>query len=88
MIERSHSGIIHMAQSVPDAVFFINPHMAHLNWQKKFQCRLPYISPVNIFCNSERLGLLIPVAHKIETFILNRGKVKFEIFVTKEVTPY
>ncbi len=90
MIEvcRSHPCIVHVTQSVPYPVFFINPHVAHLDGKEILQRRLPYISFKNVSRYPEWLGLLISVFYIIEAFLVDFGEIEFQVFVSQEITPH
>ena len=87
IVNRSHPGIIHVAQSVPDAVFLVHPHVAHLNGKEVLDGRLPDIPFKNIIGNSERLRLFIAVLNIIQSLTCYFRKIKFQILVSQEGPP-
>ena len=52
---RSHPCVIMMAQSVPDPVFFLHPHVTHLNREEILKHRLPDAPVINIPADPEQV---------------------------------
>ena len=87
-VHRSHTGIIHMTKVMPDTVFFVYPHMTHLDRQEVLQFRLPDATFINVFGNTEYRRNGFTVTNLIQTFFPDRRKVETEIVVPQEFTPF
>ena len=81
-------GVIIVAKTVPDTILLVDSHMTHLYGKKIFQYRLPYTPVIDVTGDSEDTGLGISVAYLIEAFFLGIRKIKPEIIVTKELSPF
>ncbi len=86
-VGRRHECIIHMTDVMPELVFFLHPHVAHLYRQKIVQRRLPNILVINIRGYAERFTLLLTQYQLIHSLFLHVGEVEVEIFVAQKIAP-
>ena len=82
-----HSRIVEMVDPVPDAVFILHPHMAHLHGQEIFERRLPDVPAVDIVGNAERAAFGVSVSDDIHARLTHIAEVEHAIGVAQEIAP-
>ena len=86
-IKRSHARVVVMAETMPDAVLFIDTHMAHLHRQEIFEHRLPDPALVYVLGDAEYARLGVAVDYFVQSLVSDVRKVEFQICIAQEAAP-
>ena len=87
-IHRSHQGIVHVTESVPYTIPFVDAHVAHLYREEIFYSRLPYMSIVNVSADTEWLGSVACILYLVNARSSDVGKIEMIIIEPKEFAPF
>ena len=88
VVHRRHARVVVVAQAVPDAVFLIDAHVAHLHGQEVLQNRLPHAAVVHIRRDAEDARRALAVAHAVQALLAHIAEVCLEVVVAQEAAPF
>ena len=83
-----HKRIVEVTGIVPNLIFFVNPHVAHLHRQEILYNRLPHTTFVNIAVDFENHRLAVFVNNLVKSGLFDGRKIKGQVIISQIFTPH